>query len=323
MTESEIIIVGGGPAGSAAAWELKKNNREVLILDKAKFPRVKLCAGWVTPKVFRLLNTSPSDYPYGILKFDKLYYDFGLLRFPLPTTQFSVRRYEFDNWLHEISGVKIVQHEVKEIQKKNGEFIIDGEYKCKYLIGAGGTYCPVYRTFFANANPRSNVNKIVAMEEEFPYDWQEERCLLWFGDLKLRGYAWYVPKANGYLNIGLGGTFEGLKQDGKNIKYYWEKFTQKLETLGLVRNHKFNAKGYSYFLRSNVEKARVGNAFIVGDAVGLATLDMGEGIAPAIESGILAAKAITENKEYSIKTIAKYSLGSLLFAKRFLKGLRI
>ena len=319
MLEAETIIVGGGPAGAAAALKLKQANREVIILDKANFPRLKLCAGWVTPKIFNMLGISPDDYPYGILKFDKLIYDFGKFRIPVKTTQFSIRRTEFDVWLHELSGVEVIRHKVEKIEKINGKYVIDGKFKSKYLIGAGGTYCPVFKTFFEEINPRMLENKIVALEEEFEYDWKDGNCYLWFGDLNLRGYSWYVPKANGYLNVGLGGTFYGLKRKGKNIREHWANFTNKLRNLHLVENYEFNEKGYSYYLRSNVKNVRRDNAFIVGDAAGLATIDMGEGIGPAIESGFLAAEAIISGAEYSLNKISKFSLPAIFFSKRFLR----
>jgi len=63
---------------------------------------------------------------------------------------------------------------------------------------------------------------------------------------------------------------------------------------------------------------RYGNAFIIGDAAGLATLDMGEGIGPAIQSGIRAAEAIISGQEFSLRSINKYSFPSLLgFRKEF------
>jgi len=52
---------------------------------------------------------------------------------------------------------------------------------------------------------------------------------------------------------------------------------------------------------------------VVGDAAGLATKDMGEGIGPAIESGIRAARSIAQGRPYSIRGIGKYSLPGILF----------
>ena len=56
MRNCEVLIVGGGPAGSSAAWRLSRAGRDVLVLDQAHFPRLKLCAGWITPEVVRDLE---------------------------------------------------------------------------------------------------------------------------------------------------------------------------------------------------------------------------------------------------------------------------
>ena len=60
-------------------------------------------------------------------------------------------------------------------------------------------------------------------------------------------------------------------------------------------------------MRSNVDILRSDNAFIIGDAAGLATLDLGEGIGPAVQSARLAADAIIGGKEYSLNAIHAYS----------------
>ncbi len=69
MIQKDVLIVGGGPAGSACAQRLIRHGLDVLILDKADFPRQKPCAGWVTPALFRLLEISPGDYPSGLTHF--------------------------------------------------------------------------------------------------------------------------------------------------------------------------------------------------------------------------------------------------------------
>ena len=58
----EVLIVGGGPAGSTLARVLKQTGIEVAILDKAVFPRDKICAGWVTPAVMEELEIDLEDY---------------------------------------------------------------------------------------------------------------------------------------------------------------------------------------------------------------------------------------------------------------------
>lgn len=60
MTKNvDVIIVGGGPAGAACAWKLSQHQVDLLVLDKATFPRVKPCAGWITPLVLRDLKIDP------------------------------------------------------------------------------------------------------------------------------------------------------------------------------------------------------------------------------------------------------------------------
>ena len=61
-------------------------------------------------------------------------------------------------------------------------------------------------------------------------------------------------------------------------------------------------------LRGDISVVRDGNVMIVGDAVGLASVDMGEGIGPAVRSAILAADAITRNTEYDLGKLAKFSV---------------
>lgn len=308
MHHSEVIIIGGGPAGSSCAARLGQHNIECLILDRAVFPREKLCAGWITPEVLNDLEIGLSDYPHGIIPLKHLHVTVRSLRIKIPTLQYSIRRYEFDHWLLKRSGVRVVNHNAKDIRQSNGSYIVDDKYSAKYIVGAGGTTCPVYKNLFKNTGIRNDTNLIVTQEEEFPYPYEDERCYLWFMENKLPGYAWYVPKENGYVNVGVGGKELGLKRQNDSIKRHWDFLVQKLRKKRLVEEHDFKPKGHSYYLRHKNGKIRHENAFIIGDAVGLATVDMGEGIGPAIRSGIQAAEAIATGREYTLYDISHRSI---------------
>lgn len=312
IVKTDVIIVGGGPAGSASAWRLKQAGVDCLILDRHVFPRVKVCAGWVTPELVRDLEMDPVDYPHSFTTFTSFKISIRGLKFTLPTRQHAIRRVEFDSWLLRRSGVSLIQHAVKKIEHVRDGYLVDDKYFSKYIIGAGGTNCPVYRTFFKRAHPRESGKLIIAQEEEFSYPYKDDRCYLWFLENKLPGYAWYVPKANGFVNVGLGGAAETLKRNGDTLKNHWEILINKLDSMGLVQGHTFKPEGHAYYLHQRPSKARLDNAFIVGDAAALATIDMGEGIHPAIQSGFLAAAAIIHGREYSSGSIPKFSWPSLL-----------
>jgi flavin-dependent dehydrogenase len=312
MIEKDIIIVGGGPAGAACAWRLKQHHLDPLILDKADFPRVKPCAGWLTPNVFELLETQPDNYPYGLTHFDSFKISLREIKFRLPTHQYAIRRVEFDAWLLDRTDVEIRQHQVRNIEKTSSGYLIDGQFRTKVLIGAGGTHCPVRQILFKPSPSEQQDRLIIAKEEEFQYPISDEDCHLWFFENGLPGYAWYIPKTNGYVNVGIGASAAGLKKKGKTLNTYWSQLVEKLASSQIVSDHPYRPLGYSYYLRGTPFPPQVDDALLIGDALGLATRDMGEGIAPAIQSGLLAADAIIQNKDFQIHSIPRFSFPSLL-----------
>lgn len=316
MREVETIIVGGGPAGSTCARRLVQHGRDVLLLDKARFPRLKLCAGWITEKVLRDLEIAPGDYPHPMLRLDIWTHvrglPFALHWFPTPGENFSIRRIEFDAWLLERSGVEVVQHEVRSIRRDGERYVIDDAFACRWLIGAGGTMCPVRRGLFAE--PRQKSRQIVTLEKEFSYPVREDACRLFFRR-GLVGYAWVVPKGDGHVNIGLGAKAKYLRKSGTNIHDHFRAFLDDLVgegRLDAATAADLHETGHPYFLFTRAGEVRQDHCLLIGDSAGLATMDLGEGIGPAVESGLMAANEILGTGTYRKDNVTLFSLSGVM-----------
>jgi flavin-dependent dehydrogenase len=308
MRKAETIIVGGGPAGSTCARELIRGGRDCLLLEAASMPRVKLCGGWVTPKVLKDLEIRPEDYPHGMLTLRRMRLCLGKkrrFRFNLSTLQYSIRRVEFDHWLLKRSGVEVIQHHVRSIERVGDCYRIDGKFECRYLVGAGGSGCPVQKTFFKNLYGE----KVITKEIEYKKEKAAPECILWI-PYAGKGYAWHMPKA-GALNIGYGCI--ATSTEATPFNHLWGDFTRMLRDDHYLESEDPSPSGWFYHLRTRRwQEVKRDNAYIVGDAVGLATVDMGEGIGPAVESGLLAARDILEKDTYTLDKITFHSLPGLL-----------
>jgi flavin-dependent dehydrogenase len=304
MREVETIIVGGGPAGSSCARELVRQGRGCLVLERKAMPRVKLCAGWVTPKVLADLEIKPGDYPNGLVRLDRIKVLFGRRHTYSRTTpceQYSIRRVEFDAWLLARSGAEVAQHTVRQVAPDAGGYVIDGRFRCRRLVGAGGSNCPVKKAFFGDDGGRL----LLTQEVEYETAVGNPTCTLWLPYAGAWGYGWYVPKA-GAVNIGFGGLRSQLRDwDRKRL---WQEFVTLLRREGCIDAEPPPPTGYSFTIGRQRRRVKVGGAYIVGDAAGLATLDLAEGIGPAVESGILAARDVLGQAAYSARPITRHSL---------------
>ena len=299
----DAIIVGGGPAGSTCAAVLVKNGVHTLLLDRVRFPRVKLCAGWLSAPVWDVLGITPKEYPRGLWEWNKAHIHFHGKKYTIKSHGYFVRRYEFDDFLLQRSRVETREdHFVRQIEKDNdGYWVVDQQYRAKYLIGAGGSHCPVARAVF----PRSENLQCGTQEREFEGDPDEiadnragedgEPEILLHDNMK--GYSWNVPKGN-WLNIGTG------TKVARDVQAAWSEaraFFENDKASGTIPSSsrpmldKMKGHGYTIFKTDHLLSCQADNAFLIGDALGLAQPMTGEGILPAILSGKLCATAIAED----------------------------
>ena len=305
MQDFDAVVIGGGPGGSSCASGLTGAGLRVAVLDRARFPRVKLCAGWLSAPIWDLLELSPESYPGRLWPWKRCHVHYEGKHYSTKSSGYFIRRYEFDDWLLRNSGAEVFEHSVREIRRESGHWIVDDAYRAEYLIGAGGTHCPVARSLF----PPKESRPVGAQELEFearPRDIAATRMgedgepeILLHGDLS--GYAWNVPKSS-WLNVGCGTL------DPKKVKVAWsearEFFAGQHHVPSSAVPHLDHAKGHSYFLfdPEHLRSCEHANALLVGDALGLAQPLSAEGILPAVLSGRLCAEAITRREPWSYRS---------------------
>jgi geranylgeranyl reductase family protein len=298
MAACDVLVVGGGPAGSTCAWRLVQAGFDVLVVDAASFPRHKACAGWITPPVFDALQTSAREY--GASRFVEAITGFRTAvvggrqietRYGR-TVSYAIRRTEFDEYLLHRSGARLrLGCRVDRVLHTEDGWVVNDELAAPVLVGAGGHFCPVARAL--NASPRGDT-VVAARVVEFQMDATQEAACTVDGsapeiylDRDLTGYGWIVRKG-GVLNVGFG------RLGASGLASHVAAFVEHMQNLGrLPPGTPAEWPGHAYLLRETAARALVGDrVLLIGDAAGLARGCSGEGIRPAIESGLAAADTL-------------------------------
>jgi flavin-dependent dehydrogenase len=315
MQRCDVLIVGGGPAGSTCAWRLVRAGLDVAVLDRARFPRDKVCAGWITPAVVDALALDLPAYaaertlqPFTGFRTGLLHRSTRLTDFRR-TVSFGIRRCEFDTYLLERAGARVLGNEpLVDLRREAEGWIANEKIWAPVIVGAGGHFCPVARRLNTAVAPEEDI--VVAQEIEFRIsDADASSCPieptapeLYFWE-DLRGYGWCVRKG-AYLNIGAG----RLRQSAFPAAV--REFVAMLDARGIAPAAMPRVwKGHAYLLdRTSHRRLHDDGALLVGDAAGLALAPSGEGILAAVESGLIAADTLLDAKgRYDRDQLAGYS----------------
>lgn len=313
MDSCSVLILGGGPAGSSCAWALARAGLDVTIVDRARFPRDKVCGGWITPQVLAELDIDPAVYARGrtmqpITGFRTsrigqpgIFSDYG------DVVSYGIRRREFDEYLLRRAGARVIEDEALwSLEKRGSEWTVNERFRAPLLIGAGGHFCPVAKHLGAKFGEEVIV---AAQETEFEMTPEQARAcrvqpevpeLYFCRDIK--GYGWCFRKGD-VLNVGLG------RLDKHRISEHVAAFVEYLKRAGRVPfDLPSRIQGHAYLLFDRSTRPVVSDGvLLVGDAAGLSYSQSGEGIRPAIESGLLAAQVIAEAEgDYSAARLSPY-----------------
>ncbi|MHC4952578.1 MAG: NAD(P)/FAD-dependent oxidoreductase [Planctomycetota bacterium] len=316
MNRTEVLIIGGGPAGSAIAWALGRRGFDVIVMDKASFPRDKVCAGWITPAVVDSLQLDLAAYARERVAQPVHALQVGIVDGSEVTTRrsaepisYGIRRRELDHYLLQRSGAELrVSCPLRELRRDGDGWLVNGELQTRLLIGAGGHFCPVARLLGARyGRPETAV---VAQEIEFEMTPRQATSCGVSGDVPqlffcrdLRGYGWVFRKG-AWLNVGLG------RDDPHRLPEHVAAFRESMVRGGRIpADTPTRFRGHAYRMYPHASHRVVDDAvLLIGDAAALAYPVSGEGIRPAVESGLLAAKVIEQAAgDYRAKRLAGYS----------------
>jgi len=315
MTQVDILIVGGGPAGSSLAWALRDSGLRIAVMDKREFPRDKVCAGWVTPAVMSALQVDLDDYrqgrtlqPISGFRISQLGQKQVETHYRDGPVSYGIRRREFDEYLLQRCDAELILGSAfKSMQREADAWLVNDAIKASLVVGAGGHFCPVARRIGAKLGSSEQV--VAAQEIEFEMTGEQKaHChaepevpeLFFTPDLK--GYGWIFRKGD-YLNVGLG------REENHRLSEHVRAFCDFLRESGRIDfdiTDKF--QGHAYLLYPHALRQVVDEGvLLIGDAAGLAYPQSGEGIRPAIESALLAAQVIRNaTGDYSREKLQPY-----------------
>lgn len=191
---------------------LQQAGFDVVVIDKEVFPRDKVCAGWITPRVLDDLQIDPHEYgeqrtfqPITGFRVGVIGHDDTVEASYDRVVSFGIRRCEFDDYLLRRSGAQLLLGApVAEIRRNRSEWVVNESVSAPMLVGAGGHFCPVARML---NGARSQGPIVAAQEVELLIDRRScrvngETPELYFAP-DLTGYGWCLRKGE-YVNVGFG-----------------------------------------------------------------------------------------------------------------------
>lgn len=298
MKTFDVAIIGSGPAGASAAFELANKGLAVVIIEKETLPRYKTCGGGLVYRGRKLL-------PFDISKvIEKEFYEADAyfvgtdikltLKKDKPIIS-MVMRDAFDQLIVQKAqdkGITLLQnHKVIDIESDEYQIIhtTQGNITAKFIIAADGALSPIAkitgwketRTFIPALEYEIKITKA-----DFDRLSQNVRFDV---DALPNGYAWCFPKKN-HLSVGV--CSFSKKNEKINLKKH---YTEYIKSLGITEILNEESHGFVIPVSPRTDSFVMKNVFLTGDAAGFADPIFAEGISNSILSGKLAAEAIIKS----------------------------
>ncbi|WP_067508437.1 NAD(P)/FAD-dependent oxidoreductase [Actinoplanes sp. TFC3] len=282
----DVAIVGAGPAGAIAAVAARRAGASVLLLDRAEFPRDKVCGDGIAAEAFDVLDSlGVTGIDHGCPPVERL-----RLVAPggtevaraLPRPAHTVPRMIFDARLVEAAvahGAELRRHTVRTLRYDPGGVEIDGDLRARVVIGADGAGSVVRRSLGHAPNPPGHL--AIAIRGYGPAIGDEQ--LIRTTSARWPAYAWSFPLGDGTANLGYGEVLRGTALTKAYLKERLNDLLPGARPAGLRAHH--------LPLSTRRPPPARGPVLLAGDALSLINPFTGEGIFYAVLSGSLAGAA--------------------------------
>jgi geranylgeranyl reductase family protein len=285
----DVLVVGGGPAGSATAYALARGGADVLLADKATFPRDKPCGGGLTARAFRRCPVDPTPVVEEEVDLVELRFRFGerVERTAQAPVIYMTQRRRLDAFLLDAAreeGVEV--REGAQVSVGDGVRLDGVPVTVDVVVGADGANGTTARALGLGVG----IVHGVALEGNAPYtrvarDRYRRRAVVELADIP-GGYGWVFPKGD-HVNVGVG----AWKEEGPNLRAH---LARTCDAHGLNLEDLEHLRGHRLPLRPPGTTIASERALLVGDAAGLIDPVSGDGMYECFVSAALAADAIRE-----------------------------
>ncbi len=312
MSENlDIVVIGAGPAGAAAATVLARAGREVTVFDKANFPRDKCCGDGLTTLALRELEELGLE-PHTVKSWRPVQEVVVRgprareSRYPLPAEggihAAVARRADLDAAL--VEGARRAGADVREgaalteaSAHESGVHLVVGDDRhvsARTVIGADGMWSPLRKALGISVDGyRGEWHAFRQYYREVGPKAARE-LTIWFEPDLLPGYAWSFPLSDGRANVGFGIQRGGQNRVG-DMKRVWNDLLERphiRDVLGDTAVPEAPHKAWPIPARVGRVPLQGPHTLFVGDAAAVTDPMTGEGIGQALLTGRLAAEAI-------------------------------
>lgn len=326
----DIAICGAGPAGSTCALALKNSGLNVVLIDKAIFPRDKICGDAVSSVTKRVLRQINPQYETELLQFEpkayikkaKLYSPkFESLEIEFSKVGHCIKRIEFDNWLFNLAIREnkaltlLMGNAIKDIEQQeyfNIKFDNGKQISARFLIACDGAHSIAAKKIAGIKVDRKHYSGAVRQYYQNVAGLTGDALEVYFLKDYLPGYFWIFPLANNQANVGFGMLSDTIAKNKIDLKKSLQHIIHQIpEVAERFKNAQpmEDIKGFGLPLGSKKYNISGNGYMLCGDAAALIDPFSGEGIETAMESGKFAAEQVLkcfEHNNFSASFLKQY-----------------